>query len=127
MKYVLLSLLFLVAACDTSWKGKVVLVTGGSTGIGYATSLELARRGADVVLAARDNKPGWHPGAKAESEINNDPEVKASGGSGTFQKTDIRVMSEVTALIDFAVNKFGHLDAALNNSAIGDGAVQSTF
>ena len=47
---------------DKSLRGRVALVTGGSVGIGYETALELARRGAEVVVASRSlRKVRWHP------------------------------------------------------------------
>ena len=56
----------------SSFKNKVVLVTGGSEGIGYSTSLLLARRGAHVVFCARDSNPSWFNGSSAEHNINSD-------------------------------------------------------
>ena len=47
---------------DKNLRGRVALVTGGSVGIGYETALELARRGAEVVVASRSlRKVRWHP------------------------------------------------------------------
>lgn len=47
---------------ETQFKGKVVLVTGGSSGIGFATALTLARFGAHVIICSRDFRPDWFTG-----------------------------------------------------------------
>jgi 5,10-methylene-tetrahydrofolate dehydrogenase/methenyl tetrahydrofolate cyclohydrolase len=51
---------------DDTIKGKVAIVTGGSTGIGYATSLLIAQKGGHVVFCARDSHPTWYNGSHAE-------------------------------------------------------------
>lgn len=47
---------------QTQFKGKVVLVTGGSSGIGFATALTFARFGAHVIICSRDLRPDWYTG-----------------------------------------------------------------
>ncbi|MEM7811661.1 MAG: glucose 1-dehydrogenase [Planctomycetota bacterium] len=88
--------------------GKVVVVTGGGTGIGKASVLALARSGAAVVIGNRNESSG------------NDvvDEVIAAGGQAVFQKTDVANPEDVRALVARAVSEFGRLDAALNNAGI---------
>jgi len=101
------------------FKGKVVLVTGGSEGIGYATSLQLARRGAYVVFCARDSNASWFNGSSAQSSINADFLVTMNKGSARFFKADVRKAQEVRAFIQYAHDLYGRIDHAVNNAGIG--------
>ncbi|PTL85694.1 SDR family NAD(P)-dependent oxidoreductase [Vitiosangium sp. GDMCC 1.1324] len=89
--------------------GKVALVLGGSRGIGAASARALARAGARVVVAARDERG---LGEVAES-------IRASGGEALPVRTDIRDAAQVKALIDQTVSVYGRLDAAFNNAGSG--------
>ena len=113
----LLCLLFSFSFAS-NFKEKVVLVTGGSEGIGYATSLELARKGAFVVFCARDSHPTWFNGSTAEQTINSDFYVHISGGSARFFKADVRKIDEVRNFIDFAHKLYGRIDHAVNNAGV---------
>lgn len=86
---------------------KVVLVTGGSSGIGRATALAFAKGGASVVIAAR----GAERGEATVEEI-----VKA-GGKALFVQTDVSRTEEVAALVEKVVETHGRLDCAFNNAA----------
>lgn len=88
-------------------KGRVALVTGGSSGIGRAASLAFARRGARVVLASR----GAERGVEVEREI------RAAGGTATFVQADVSRGDEVEALVEKTVAEYGRLDYAFNNAA----------
>lgn len=101
------------------FKGKVVLVTGGSEGIGHATSLLLARRGANVVFCARDLHPTWFNGSATEKSINSDGLVKLAGGSAKFFRADIRNITQVRDFINYAHALYGRIDHAVNNAGIG--------
>ncbi|HEY1242633.1 MAG TPA: SDR family oxidoreductase [Bryobacteraceae bacterium] len=92
---------------------KVVLVTGGSSGIGRAIALICAQRKAKVVIAAR----GAARGAAVAREI------EAAGGTAMFVAADVSQPSEVSALIGQTVAAFGRLDCAFNNAA----AVEEPF
>ena len=89
-------------------EGKVGLVTGGTSGIGRETAILFAKAGAKVVVAGRR-------AAEGEEAIEM---VRAGGGDGVFVKTDVSKASEVEALVQKAVEKFGRLDVAFNNAGI---------
>lgn len=86
--------------------GKVVVITGASSGIGRATALECASRGARVVLAARS--PGDLERVAGE--------VRALGGEALVVPTDVRVREQVQRLVDRAVEHFGCLDILFNHA-----------
>lgn len=87
-------------------KDKVVIVTGGSSGIGKAASLALSNEGACVVIASRDKAEGDHVVSLIED----------AGGSAGFIKTDVTDADQVRAMVQFAVEKYGRLDCAFNNA-----------
>jgi NAD(P)-dependent dehydrogenase (short-subunit alcohol dehydrogenase family) len=86
---------------------KVVLVTGGSTGIGRATSLAFARQGATVVIGDVDERSADTIGL-----------IEAAGGTGLFVRTDVSVAGQVEALVNTAVESFGGLHVAFNNAGV---------
>ncbi|MHB1298612.1 MAG: SDR family NAD(P)-dependent oxidoreductase, partial [Gemmatimonadaceae bacterium] len=86
---------------------KVVLITGGSTGIGRATALAFARQGAKVVIGDISQE-----GAETV-EI-----LKSQGGDGLFVRTNVAESSEVEALVSRAVDTYGGLHCAFNNAGI---------
>jgi NAD(P)-dependent dehydrogenase (short-subunit alcohol dehydrogenase family) len=95
---------------------KVVLVTGGSSGIGRAASHAFARHGAKVVLAARGSERG---GDVAQ-------QIRREGGEARFIRADVSRRQDVEALVNEAVRAYGRLDAAFNNAATVDGAFALT-
>ena len=94
---------------DNTLKNKVAIVTGASSGIGEATSRELAARGAAVVLAARDEE-------KLEELARR---ISASGGRALAAKTDVTDAASVEAMVERAVGEFGPLDILVNNAGLG--------
>jgi NAD(P)-dependent dehydrogenase (short-subunit alcohol dehydrogenase family) len=88
------------------FKGSIVLVTGGATGIGRATALAFGRRGAVVVLAGRRQSEGDKTVA-ALSEI---------GARGRFIPTDVTKPAEIASLHRTIVADHGRLDVAFNNA-----------
>jgi NAD(P)-dependent dehydrogenase (short-subunit alcohol dehydrogenase family) len=89
-------------------EGKVALVTGGTSGIGRESAVLFAKAGAKVVVAGRREQEG-----KETVEL-----VRVAGGEGLYVKADVSKASEVEALIQKTVEKFGHLDVAFNNAGI---------
>ncbi len=93
---------------NISYKGKVVLVTGGTSGIGKASTIAFAEAGAKVVVTGRREKEG----AEVVSRITN------AGGSASFIRTDVSRESDVKNAVDFTVSTYGRLDVALNNAGV---------
>ena len=91
------------------FKGKVALITGATTGMGRATAIALAERGADIVIAARRDKEG----ADAVRD------VEAAGGRGLFVRTDVTREADALAMVERTVERFGRLDMAFNNAGSG--------
>lgn len=89
--------------------GQVAIVTGASAGIGAATALELARRGARVVLAARRL-------AELEAQARS---IVDQGGDATAIPTDISDAMQVERLVERTQDAFGKVDVLVNNAGIG--------
>ncbi len=98
------------------FEGKVALVSGGSTGIGYSTALFLAREGAQVIIIARNSRPECYNGESAETTINQDSEVIQAQGKAKFYKVDISKSNEVEELFQIILKEYGKLDVAVNNA-----------
>ncbi len=92
-----------------SLQGRVAIVTGGSRGIGRAIALELARRGAKVVVNYNRSPEA------AESVVN---EIKAAGGEAAAFQADVSETAAAQSLIKFAVDTFGDLHILVNNAGI---------
>jgi NADP-dependent 3-hydroxy acid dehydrogenase YdfG len=88
--------------------GKVVVITGASSGLGEATAKLLAEHGATVVLGARR--------LDRIQALAND--ITAKGGKALALETDVTSREQVQALVDAAVAKFGRLDVLLNNAGV---------
>jgi NAD(P)-dependent dehydrogenase (short-subunit alcohol dehydrogenase family) len=88
--------------------GAVVVVTGASSGIGRATGLAFAERGAQVVVAARR--------VDALEELAR--ECQAAGGQALAVPTDVTDEAAVTALARRAVERFGRIDIWVNNAGV---------
>src|ERR1700676_3811809 len=85
---------------------QVVLITGGLTGIGRATAFAFAKEGAQVVVSGRRDEEGQ----KLVSEI------RKAGAEAEFIRADVRREEDVRNLIDKTVERFGHLDVAINTA-----------
>jgi len=91
---------------ESTFRDKIALVTGASSGIGKATALAFAKKGTKVVIA----------------DLTEDPEtidlIENLGGEAIFVKCDVSANSDVKALIEKAIATFGGLDFAFNNAGI---------
>src|SRR4051812_2677992 len=93
---------------NDTFKNKVALVTGATSGIGKVTALAFAEAGAKVVLAGRREEEG----AQVLDEIQRD------GGEALFVRTDVSHEDEIAALVARTVAHFGRLDIAFNNAGV---------
>ena len=85
---------------------KVVIVTGGASGIGKAAAVAFARLGAKVVVA------DWQDGAETV-EL-----VKKAGSEGIFVKCDVSKDADVKAMVEKTIKTYGRLDFGINNAGI---------
>lgn len=91
---------------ETTFRNKVVVVTGGSSGIGKATALSFAQKGAKVVVV------DWIENNETTSLL------KKTGAKFLFIKCDVSKESEVKAMVEKTIETFGRLDYAFNNAGI---------
>lgn len=99
---------------ETDLKGKVVIITGASRGMGKEAALRFARRGANLVLAARTVEAGADlPGSLAETLR----EIEAAGGRAIAVPTDLAIEADLKRLVQMAVDTFGGVDVLVNNAA----------
>ena len=89
--------------------GKVAIVTGSGRNIGRATALELARRGAAVVVNARANR------REAEGVVG---EIEALGGKAIAAVADVGDQAQVNAMVERALEAFGRVDILVNNAGM---------
>jgi NADP-dependent 3-hydroxy acid dehydrogenase YdfG len=89
-------------------KGKVIAITGASSGIGEATARLLAERGAPVVLGARRTE-------RLEALAT---DIRHHGGEVEYQALDVTRREEVAAFVNFVRERFGRLDVLVNNAGL---------
>lgn len=89
-------------------EGKVIAITGASSGMGEAMAIMLASRGAKVVLGARRDEL-----LKSLTE-----RIVQAGGEAVYLQMDVSQRADVGSLVDLAMKKFGRLDVMINNAGI---------
>ena len=92
----------------SSFGGKAVLITGGTSVIGRATAVAFAEQGANVVIAGRRQAEG------AESARL----IEKVGGKGLFVRTDVSLEKDIEVMVARVLDRFGRLDFAFNNAGI---------
>jgi len=92
---------------NEEFSGKTIIVTGGNKGIGKGCAEVFCDVGANVVICGRNIEDGL----RTEKEINS-----RDGGECVFFKCDVGNESEVKALVDFTVDRYGKLDCLVNNA-----------
>jgi NAD(P)-dependent dehydrogenase (short-subunit alcohol dehydrogenase family) len=98
------------------FESKVVLVTGGTSGLGYDGALAFAKEGAKVVIAGRRIKEGEDAASQ----------MRALGGDVHFVQADISREEDVAVLVKACVDTYGGLDYAYNNAGI-DGTLMTSI
>lgn len=88
--------------------GKVVVITGASSGIGEATAKLLASRGAHVVMGARRVEK-----LEALASL-----IQAEGGSALYQQLDVTNIEQMQSIIRLAQSRFGRVDVIVNNAGV---------
>jgi len=97
------------SSTSLSLEGRVAIVTGGSRGIGRAISLELARRGAAILVNYRNSLRG------AEEVVG---QIQSEGGQAHPYQADVSDFKEAQSLIKAAIDTFNGLDILVNNAGI---------
>jgi NAD(P)-dependent dehydrogenase (short-subunit alcohol dehydrogenase family) len=104
----------MVPMSGISLEGDVVVITGAGGGLGRAHALEVARRGASVVV---NDVGGSHDGlpAPADSVV---AEIEAAGGEAVASKDSVATPEGGRAIIDTAIGRFGTVDAVVHNAGV---------
>jgi 3-oxoacyl-[acyl-carrier protein] reductase len=97
-------------------RGKVILITGASSGIGRATAELLASKGAKIVV-------NFHSSEKSAFKVVN--HIQEMGGEAIAIQADVTIKEQVNAMVEQAINSLGTIDVLVNNAA--GGIRQSTF
>lgn len=90
--------------------GKIAIVTGGNSGIGYATALLFCKEGAKVVIASR----------RTDNNKKTVDEITAQGGEIMAVEADVSKMEDCQKIVDETIKKYGRIDVLVNNAGIGD-------
>lgn len=90
-------------------KGKVIIITGASSGIGEATAFRLSAAGAKLILGAR----------RADRLKDIVSSIESRGGEVVYARTDVTSRNDLSNLVQLACERFGKLDVLINNAGIG--------
>jgi NADP-dependent 3-hydroxy acid dehydrogenase YdfG len=93
---------------ENNIKGKIVAITGASSGIGKATAITLAAQGAKVVLGARRKD-------RLDDLVS---QIKLAGGEAVYLIVDVKKRNDLVQLVDLACETYGRLDVIVNNAGI---------
>ena len=99
-------------------KGKVVIITGGASGMGRAASLEFASVGAKVAVITGHNTAGAEETVRLITE---------AGGEAAFFPCDVSQEAQVEAMVAAVVEHFGRVDCAFNNAGVGPDGVRIPY
>ena len=95
----------------TDLNGKTALITGSTSGIGRATAIALADRGAHVLIVGRDEQ-------RAKDVVT---EIEGNGGTATYRLTTLSDLASVRDLVEWATDAGdGHVDILINNAGVAD-------
>lgn len=89
-------------------KGKVIAITGASSGMGRSIAMELAKNGSKVVLGARRTE-------RLQQLVE---DIESKGGEATFTTVDVKDKAGLERLVNTAIEKYGKLDVMINNAGI---------
>jgi NAD(P)-dependent dehydrogenase (short-subunit alcohol dehydrogenase family) len=98
--------------------GRTAVVTGGSSGIGRGIAIEMAREGANVVVADAREQPKQGKYYAQEVSTPTVAEIESCGTEGLFVQTDVADENQVRQLIERTVKRFGGIDILVNNAGI---------
>ena len=99
-------------------QGKVILITGGATGMGRAVALAFGRLGAKVVVATGSNVAGGEDTVRL---------IREAGGEALFIQCDVSDEAQVKYLVTQTVETYGRLDLAYNNAGVGPDGIRMQF
>ena len=99
-------------------KGKVVIVTGGATGMGRETALEFASLGAKVAVVTGHNAAGGQETVRM---------IRKKGGEAEFFQCDVSKEDQVEKMVADVVAKYGRIDCAFNNAGVGPDGVRIPY
>ncbi len=102
---------------NNAYAGKIAIITGGASGIGAALGKELARAGAEVVLADRQIDLAQRVAS----------EIRSAGGRARAVEADVRVFPTLARVVDETVTRFGAVDYFFNNAGIGVGGEMDAY
>lgn len=99
-------------------KGKIVIITGGATGIGRTTALEFAELGAKVAVVTGHNTAGGQETVRL---------IREKGGEAEFFQCDVSREDQVAQMVADVVKKYGRIDCAFNNAGVGPDGVRIPY